>query len=86
MSWINGYAYLIGLVAVVITLAWTSSQFIFAISNTLNVTQIDSQGPYVGLYIALIVMGTLYNLLGIKFSACLNKFMGRSHLALFISD
>ncbi|KAG1051465.1 hypothetical protein G6F52_003954 [Rhizopus delemar] len=75
MSWINGYAYLIGLVAVVITLAWTSSQFIFAISNTLNVTQIDSQGPYVGLYIALIVMGTLYNLLGIKFSACLNKFM-----------
>ncbi|KAG1171685.1 hypothetical protein G6F70_006816 [Rhizopus microsporus] len=75
MAWINGYAYLIGLETVTITLAWTSCQFIFAISNTLNLVQVSSQSAYVGLYVALMVLGTLYNLLGIKYSTYLNKFM-----------
>ncbi|CAO3699727.1 unnamed protein product [Rhizopus stolonifer] len=75
ISSINGYAYLIGLVAVVITFAWTSSQFILAISSTLNIAQINLQGVYIGLYIAFIVLGTLYRLLGVKFSAYFNKFM-----------
>ncbi|GAA5813670.1 hypothetical protein MFLAVUS_007156 [Mucor flavus] len=75
MAYINGYAYLVGLTAVVITLAWTSATFIFQIANTLNITQIDSQGANVGLYIGLIIAATLYNLLGLRFSAYLNKFM-----------
>jgi Na+/proline symporter len=77
MAYINGYAYLVGLTAVVITLAWTSATFIFAIANTLNITQITSQGANIGLYIGLIVGATLYNLLGLKYSAYLNKFMGK---------
>ncbi|KAG2199308.1 hypothetical protein INT47_012942 [Mucor saturninus] len=75
MAYINGYAYLVGLTAVVITLAWTSATFIFQIANTLNITQISSQGANVGLYIGLIIGATLYNLLGLKYSAYLNKFM-----------
>lgn len=77
MAYINGYAYLVGLIAVVVTLAWTSATFIFDIANTLNITQIDSQGANVGLYIGLIIAATLYNLLGLRFSAYLNKFMGK---------
>ncbi|KAG1445835.1 hypothetical protein G6F56_009771 [Rhizopus delemar] len=75
MSWISGYTYLIAAVTVVATLAWTSGQFIIAISNTLNIVQINSQGANVGVYVALIIMGTIYNLLGVKFSGYLNKFM-----------
>lgn len=76
MAYINGYAYLVGLIAVVVTLAFTSSTFIFNIANTLNIVQIESQGAIVGLYIGLIIASTLYNLLGLRFSAYLNKFMG----------
>lgn len=76
MAYINGYAYLVGLIAVVVTLAFTSASFIFDIANTLNIVQIDSQGAVVGLYIGLIIASTLYNLLGLRFSAYLNKFMG----------
>jgi hypothetical protein len=79
MAYINGYAYLVGLIAVVVTLAWTSATFIFSIANTLNITQITSQGANVGLYIGLIIASTLYNLLGLRFSAYLNKFMGMHH-------
>lgn len=75
MAYINGYAYLVGLIAVVVTLAFTSASFIFDIANTLNIVQIDSQGAVVGLYIGLIIASTLYNLLGLRFSAYLNKFM-----------
>jgi amino acid transporter len=75
MSWINGYSYLIGLIAVDITLAWTSAEFIFYMANIMNFTQITHQGAYVGLYIGLIILGSLYTTLGVKFSAYLNKFM-----------
>lgn len=80
MSWISGYTYLIAAVTVVATLAWTSGQFIIAISNTLNIVQINSQGANVGVYVALIIMGTIYNLLGVKFSGYLNKFMGNLYI------
>lgn len=76
MAWINGYAYLIGLVTANITLAWTSAEFIFNVANVLNVKQIDSQGATVGLYCGIIIVATLYNLLGMKFSGYLNKFLG----------
>ncbi|KAL9545763.1 hypothetical protein MBANPS3_007000 [Mucor bainieri] len=75
MAWINGYAYLTGLIAVVMTLAYTAGDFIYAIANTLNENQISSQGASVGLYIGLIIAGTLYNILGLRFSAYLNQFM-----------
>jgi len=75
MAWINGYAYLTGLIAVVMTLAYTAGDFIYSIANTLNENQVSSQGASVGLYIGLILAGTLYNLLGLRFSAYLNKFM-----------
>lgn len=84
MAYINGYAYLVGLTAVVITLAWTSATFIFQIANTLNITQISSQGANVGLYIGLIIGATLYNLLGLKYSAYLNKFMGKKKKSLLL--
>lgn len=77
MAWVNGWAYLTGLLAVTITLAWTSADFIYMIANTLNESQINSQGASVGLYIGVMVAGTLYNLLGLRFSAYLNKFMGK---------
>jgi amino acid transporter len=77
MAWVNGWAYLTGLIAVTITLAWTSADFIYMIANTLNENQIDSQGASVGLYIGIVIAGTLYNLLGLRFSAYLNKFMGK---------
>ncbi|KAI9359504.1 amino acid/polyamine transporter I [Pilaira anomala] len=44
-------------------------------ANVLNVTQITSQGATVGLYCAIVIMTTSYNLLGMKFSAYLNKFL-----------
>ncbi|KAI8645218.1 amino acid/polyamine transporter I [Parasitella parasitica] len=75
MAWINGYAYLTGLIAVVMTLAYTAADFIYAIANTLNEHQVDSQGASVGLYIGLIIACTAYNILGLRFSAYLNKFM-----------
>ncbi|RCH87084.1 hypothetical protein CU098_007147 [Rhizopus stolonifer] len=75
MAWINGYAYLIGLVTANITLAWTSAEFIFNVANVLNVKQIDSQGATIGLYCGIIIVATLYNLLGMKFSGYLNKFL-----------
>ncbi|KAI8975564.1 amino acid/polyamine transporter I [Mycotypha africana] len=44
-------------------------------ANVLNVKQIDSQGASVGLYIALVAAGTVYNIMGLRFSAYLNMFM-----------
>ncbi|EIE81848.1 hypothetical protein RO3G_06553 [Rhizopus delemar RA 99-880] len=76
MAWINGYAYLIGLVTANITLAWTSAEFIFDVANVLNTKQIDSAGANVGLYCGIIIAATMYNLLGMKFSSYLNKFLG----------
>ncbi|KAG0763628.1 hypothetical protein G6F16_003773 [Rhizopus arrhizus] len=75
MAWINGYAYLIGLVTANITLAWTSAEFIFDVANVLNIKQIDSIGANVGLYCGIIIAATMYNLLGMKFSGYLNKFL-----------
>lgn len=75
MAWINGYAYLTGLIAVVMTLAYAAGDFIYGISNILNEKQIGSQGASVGIYIGLLVAGTAYNILGLRFSAYLNKFM-----------
>ncbi|CAO3626288.1 unnamed protein product [Mucor hiemalis] len=75
MSYINGYVYLIGLITANITLAYTTGDFIIYIANTLNYTQITSQGANVGLYCAISVAATLYNFLGMKYSAYLNKFL-----------
>lgn len=75
MAWITGYAYLTGLIAVVITLAWTGASMIYGVANLLNENQINSQGASVGLYIALVVGGTVYCMFGLRFSAYLNKFM-----------
>jgi amino acid transporter len=75
MSWINGYVYLIGLITANITLAYTSADFVVGISNVVNVTQITSQGAYVGLFCGLYIMATLFNMLGMKFSGYMNKFM-----------
>lgn len=78
MAWITGYAYLIGLVTASITLAYTSADFIYGIANIMNVKQVKSTGAYVGLYIGLIAFGTFYNMLGMRYSAYMNKFMGKS--------
>lgn len=77
MAWISGYAYLIGLITASITLAYTTADFVFGIANTLDIQQINSTGAYVGLYIGLVAFGTFYNMLGMKFSAYMNKFMGK---------
>lgn len=83
MSWISGYIYLAGLITASMTLAYSSVQFIYGTANALNVTQITSEGGYVGLYFGLIIVGTLYNMLGMKFSAYLNKFMGKHIMITF---
>lgn len=78
MSYINGYVYLIGLITANITLAYTTGDFIIYIANTLNFTQITSQGANVGLYCAISVAAALYNFLGMKYSGYLNKFLGKN--------
>jgi hypothetical protein len=50
---------------------------IYGVANLLNINQINSQGASVGLYIALVVAGTIYCMFGLRFSAYLNKFMGK---------
>ncbi|RCH80449.1 hypothetical protein CU098_001084, partial [Rhizopus stolonifer] len=75
MAWIGGYLYLIGLVTANITLSWSVSEFVIGIANTVNETQIESQGVYVGLYCCVFFLATAYNFLGIRFSAYLNKFL-----------
>lgn len=46
-----------------------------ALSNILNVHQINNQGANVGLYIAVLLLGLAYCSLGIKFNGYLNRFM-----------
>lgn len=75
MSYITGYIYSIGLVTANITLGYTAADFIIYIANVLNVIQITSQGATVGLYCPIVITTTSYSLLGMKFSAYLNKFL-----------
>ncbi|KAI9314156.1 amino acid permease-domain-containing protein [Dichotomocladium elegans] len=75
MAWVCGYVFVGGLLAVVMTVAYTMAQYVVAISNVMNVRQIDSQGALVGLYILFLILGVGYSYMGIKFSGYLNKFM-----------
>jgi amino acid transporter len=75
MAWITGYVYCIGLVTANMTLAWSCADFIFYIANILNVSQIEEQGAFVGMYCGIIIAATAYNWFGMKMSSYLNKFM-----------
>ncbi|CDH54533.1 apc amino acid permease [Lichtheimia corymbifera JMRC:FSU:9682] len=75
MSWVTGYMIVAGLLTANMTVAYSLSEYIIALSNILNVHQINNQGANVGLYIAVLLLGLAYCSLGIKFNGYLNRFM-----------
>ena len=54
-----------------------TSSFIKAVANIFNEEKISNPGVNVGLYILFLLLGVGYSYLGLKFSAFLNKFMGK---------
>ncbi|KAI9266397.1 hypothetical protein EDC94DRAFT_515866 [Helicostylum pulchrum] len=76
MSYINGYISLIGFVTTTITLAYSVTNFIVYTVNILNEDQITSPGTSIGIYCAIFIIATGYNLLGMRYSSYLNIFLG----------
>ncbi|ORY96420.1 hypothetical protein BCR43DRAFT_440156, partial [Syncephalastrum racemosum] len=77
MSWMAGYMYVTGLMAANMTLAWTAAQYIYGLAQLCSGFSTSSTGAYVGLYCAVLILGTVYNFLGMRASSWLNKFMGK---------
>lgn len=90
-AWMAGYTYLVGLLAVNMTLAYGGAQFILGMVAMGEGTY--PQGAYVGIYVGLLVLAALVNLLGTGATGIINKFIGKIlticiclHLQLYHAD
>jgi amino acid transporter len=74
-AWMAGYTYLVGLLAVNMTLAYGGAQFIIGMIAMGEGTY--PQGAYVGIYVGLLILAALVNLLGTGATGIINKFIGK---------
>ncbi|KAG2180557.1 hypothetical protein INT44_003561 [Umbelopsis vinacea] len=72
-AWMAGYTYLVGLLAVNMTLAYGGAQFIIGMIAMGEGTY--PQGAYVGIYVGLLILAALVNLLGTGATGIINKFI-----------
>ncbi|KAI8146477.1 amino acid/polyamine transporter I [Fennellomyces sp. T-0311] len=77
MAWNCGYIFLAGVLAAMMTAAYTMSQYIVAIANVLIDNpegQITEHGVTIAIYVAILLLSVLYCCQGIRFSGYLNVF------------
>ncbi|CAM0142046.1 unnamed protein product [Umbelopsis sp. WA50703] len=74
-AWMAGYTYLIGLLAVNMTLAYGGAQFIIGMVGIGTGNFIQPEGAYVGIYVGLLVLAGVVNLFGTKVTGIINKFI-----------
>lgn len=72
-----GYTYLIGLLAVNMTLAYGGAQFIVGMVGVGTGNYSQPEGAYVGIYVGLLILAAFVNLLGTKATGYINKFIGK---------
>ena len=81
MAWNCGYIFLAGVLATVMTAAYTMAEYVVAIANVLITDperQITNHGITIGIYIGILLLSVIYCYQGIRFSGYLNVFTGKS--------
>lgn len=76
-AWMAGYTYLIGLLAVNMTLAYGGAQFIIGMVGLGTGNYSQPEGAYVGIYVGLLIFAALVNFMGTKVTGFINKFLGK---------
>ncbi|CAO3673113.1 unnamed protein product [Umbelopsis vinacea] len=74
-AWMAGYTYLIGLLAVNMTLAYGGAQFIIGMVGLGTGNYSQPEGAYVGIYVGLLIFAALVNFMGTKVTGFINKFL-----------
>ncbi|KAG2221051.1 hypothetical protein INT45_009709, partial [Circinella minor] len=77
MAWNCGYVFLAGVLATVMTAAYTMAEYVVAIANVLITDperQITSHSITIGIYIGILLLSVIYCYQGIRFSGYLNVF------------
>ena len=80
MAWNCGYIFLAGVLATVMTAAYTMAEYVVAIANVLIIDperQITNHGITIGIYIGILLLSVIYCYQGIRFSGYLNVFTGK---------